>query len=229
MRIPTTLLLVLSFAACHTPEASVRPGINDVFLNADEAEIQEFVDRFEGESREIAANHPAIVAALDLKPGMVVADVGAGTGLFEPPFLQGVGPNGHVLAVEISPGMIQHLQQRAEQEGWSHFTVIEGSGTDCRLPQGAVDLVFVCDTYHHFEFPQTTLASIARGLAPGGRLAVVDFERLPGVSRPWVLNHVRIGKKETRAEIEQAGFTFLEEVHGLGLEENYMMIFASPE
>ena len=91
-----------------------------------------------------------------------------------------------------------------------------------------LDLVFICDTYHHFEYPQTTLASLHAALRPGGMLAVVDFERIEGVSRPWVLNHMRAGKEVFRSEIEAAGFRFLEEVEVAGLEENYLLLFRRP-
>ena len=84
--------------------------------------------------------------------------------------------------------------------------------------------MFVCDTYHHFTYPRTELASLHRALRPGGRLVVVDFERVEGVSSDWVLEHVRAGKEAVRAEIEAAGFTFLDQP-ATGLEENYCVRF----
>ena len=84
--------------------------------------------------------------------------------------------------------------------------------------------MFACDTYHHFEYPQATLASIRRALRPGGTLVVVDFERIPGKTRPWLLDHVRCGKGQVIAEIAAAGFELVEEVP-LGLEENYFLRF----
>jgi predicted methyltransferase len=78
------------------------------------------------------------------------------------------------------------------------------------LPVQSTDLVFISDTYHHFEFPHSTLASIHAALRPGGELVVIDFKRIPGVSDPWVLSHVRGGEEEFRQEIEAAGFELVE-------------------
>src|SRR5690606_28394541 len=96
---------------------------------------------------------------------------------------------------------------------------------DSRLPKASIDVIFVCDTYHHFSHPESTLASLHRALRPGGRLVVVDFERIPGVSREWLLDHVRAGKEVFRAEIEAAGFVLDREVEIAGLEENYCLTF----
>ena len=93
------------------------------------------------------------------------------------------------------------------------------------LPPESVDVVFVCDTYHHFEHPESTMKSIHAALRSGGRLIVVDFERIPGVSRDWILGHVRAGKEVFRAEIQDAGFTLVEERKIKGLNENYLLVF----
>jgi predicted methyltransferase len=97
--------------------------------------------------------------------------------------------------------------------------------TSATLPPESIDVAFVCDTYHHFEYPDQTMASIHRALAPGGRLLVVDFERIPGKSRKWILGHMRAGKEVFRAEIEAAGFVFVDEVAIPGFEENYLLEF----
>src|SRR4051812_27170187 len=86
-------------------EKSVRPGINKPFENPD---LTEFLKKFEGESREIAASSKEIVAACKLKPGMMVADVGAGTGLFTRKFATEVGDKGKVYAVDISEAFLKH-------------------------------------------------------------------------------------------------------------------------
>jgi predicted methyltransferase len=79
-----------------------------------------------------------------------------------------------------------------------------------RLPENSVDLVFISDTYHHFEYPRSTLRSIHRALRPGGEMVVIDFKRIPGFSNPWVLNHVRAGESVVTAEITAAGFELVE-------------------
>jgi ubiquinone/menaquinone biosynthesis C-methylase UbiE len=95
------------------------------------------------------------------------------------------------------------------------------------LPPGSVDVAFVCDTYHHFEFPQRTLASLYRAIKPGGKLVVVDFIRIEGKSSAWILFHVRAGQEVVEKEITDAGFRKAGEVKGL-LKENYLVIFTKP-
>ena len=96
------------------------------------------------------------------------------------------------------------------------------------LPEGSIDAAWICDTYHHFESPQATLASIKRALRPGGRLVLIDFERIPGVTRDWLLEHVRADKATFRSEVEAAGFEFVDEPEVEGLEENYVLRFRRP-
>jgi predicted methyltransferase len=86
-----------------------------------------------------------------------------------------------------------------------------------------VDLAFTSDTYHHLEYPRSTLASIHRALRPGGELVVVDYRREPGKSPAWILGHVRAGQEEVAKEIEAAGFKRVETPEFL--KENYLMRF----
>lgn len=227
---PAVLIpLLFALGACTAPapapaEASVKPGINESFL-APDLKVDSFIQRFEGESREIARSMGAIAACCGLSPGVALADVGAGTGLFEPLFDQAVGPYGKVYAVDLSEAFLGHLVARAAEEGWRNVEVIACTERSVELPRRSVDVVFVCDTYHHFEYPESTLASIRAALKPGGLLVVVDFERIEGVSSEWILGHVRAGKEEFRAEIEAAGFRFLDEPEVPGLAENYLLRF----
>lgn len=226
------LLPILGSTACGHHEAaadgSVKPGINKPFLEATDEDIQEFVGIFEGESREIFVARDNILAALELKPGQVIGDIGAGTGLFEPMFQESVGVEGKVYAVDLSPKMIEHLEKRVQEEGLEQVEVVTCTETATGLAAGSVDMLFICDTYHHFEYPTQTLASLYDNLRPGGTLAVVDFERIEGVSREWIMNHMRAGKEVFRAEIEAAGFEFLAEPEIDGLHENYMLLFRRP-
>jgi ubiquinone/menaquinone biosynthesis C-methylase UbiE len=208
-------------------EPAVPAGINDAFL-APDVDVARFAEVFETESREVFAQRHAIVAALELEPGMAVADVGAGTGAFLGPLAATVGPDGRVWAVDISPRFVEHLRTRAARDGLSQVRVVRATDRSAELPDGSVDVVFICDTYHHFEYPLETLASLHRALRPGGALVVVDFEREPGVSREWILDHVRAGKLTFVREIEAAGFRLEREIEGLGLKDNYVLRFRRP-
>ncbi|QDT12986.1 class I SAM-dependent methyltransferase [Planctomycetes bacterium K23_9] len=207
--------------------ASVKPGINDNFLDPD-LKVDEWIARFEVESREVYQARDAVMAACDVKPGDAVADVGAGTGLYTRLFSKAVGDSGKVYAVDISPKFVQHLDAQIKEAGNKNITTVLCTSKSTMLPPSSVDLVYVCDTYHHFEFPAATLASIYRALKPGGRLVVIDFDRIEGKSRDWLITHVRAGKATFRDEIKSAGFSLKKDVDIESFDENYFLMFEKP-
>lgn len=202
-------------------DVSVRPGINDAFRDPN---VAEFVDKFEGESREIFTHREAIVDACRLKPGMVIADVGAGTGLFTRLFAEEVGPTGKVFAVDISQKFLDYIKESCRKVALKNVETVLCTADSAKLGPGAVDVAFICDTYHHFEFPLKTMASIRQALKPGGRVIIVDFQKIPGKSTDWVLEHVRAGQEIVENEIVQAGFRRTDSRFE-GLTENYFMEF----
>jgi predicted methyltransferase len=221
--LPTLLAaLLLCFSAlAAAKEQSVRPGINAPF---EHPSYGEWVERFEHEGREVYDRRAQIVEATGVAPGMVVADIGAGTGLFTRLFAPRVNPAGMVIAVDISKTFVENILRTSRERNLNNVQGVVNTPTDVALARESVDLAFVCDTYHHFEYPQSMLASIHRALKPNGTLVIVDFERVPGVSSSWVLNHVRAGKETVIAEIEAAGFKLIEERPLL--RDNYFLRFA---
>lgn len=203
---------------------SVKPGINDSFLDPN-LDVNSFIERFEVESREIYANRDAVMKALDLSAGMSVADVGAGTGFYSIAMANVVGPKGQVYAVDIAPKFVEHIRDLSRNVGRNNVSPVLCDGDSVRLAPASIDLAFSSDVYHHFEFPQLTLASIHRALKPDGRWIVIDFERIEGVSREWTMGHVRAGKETVIAEVEQAGFELVGEKKIDGFEENYYLEF----
>jgi ubiquinone/menaquinone biosynthesis C-methylase UbiE len=214
----------LEFTQASSSNARVTPGINHAFLDP-ALDVQRWTANFEGESREIFAQRRAITEALQLKPGMAVADIGAGTGVFLELFAQAIGPQGKLYATDIAPKFIDHLRHRATTAGLTQVSAILGHEQRVPLSESTIDLAFVCDTYHHFEYPQEMLTSIHRALRPGGTLVVIDFERIPEQSRPWVLEHLRADKATFTKEIVAAGFRLAEEVTMPGFKENYFLRF----
>ena len=206
---------------------SIKKGINDTFKDA-ELDVDKFLSMFEVESREVFAHRQDVVNLLGLKPGMRVADIGAGTGFFSFLFSETVGPQGWIYAVDIAPRFLEHIRKVAGDRHIGNVTNVLCAEDSIGLPKESIDLAFVCDTYHHFEYPSATCHSILSALKPGGRFIIVDFERIPGKSREWMLNHVRAGKDVFRSEIEAAGFEFVREIEVKGFQENYMLEFAKP-
>ena len=177
------LVLVVGLAA---QDKSVRPGINDTFKDP-------IITKFVGSRARVGKSTPRkeVVAACQLKPGMAVADVGAGKGLLTRLFAAEVGPRGKVYAVDIAPKFLEHIRKTSREAGFTNIETVLCKPDSAELPERSVDLVFICDTYHHFEFPYRTMASIHKALKPGGRVVLIDFQRVEGKSREWVLNHVR--------------------------------------
>lgn len=185
----------------------VGPELNARY--AEETDVDGWVKRFEREGRDVHDHRDRIIAALRLEPGMTVADLGAGTGLFTFPMARAVGPDGQVFAVDVQPYFLEHLDAKAAKEGIANVITVAADQHSPKLPAGAVDLAFFCDVYHHVEYPQTYLASLREAIAPGGRLVVIDYIRDEAKSPPWLLEHVRASPEVFRREIEQAGFTFV--------------------
>jgi ubiquinone/menaquinone biosynthesis C-methylase UbiE len=212
-------------AAAARPESSVRPEVNAEYLKPD-LEVQAWIDRFERAGREIYDHRQAILRATGVARGNTVADVGAGTGLFTTLFAKVVGESGRVYAIDIAPAFLAHIDARIQAMGLTNVTTILGSERSVSLPEGSVDVVFLCDAYHHFQYPRSMNASLWKALRPGGTLILIDFKRVPGQSAQWVLDHVRAGQEVFTAELEDAGFRKLEELPLL--KENYFIRFRKP-
>jgi predicted methyltransferase len=198
---------------------SNHPGINAPYRSRGAA--PRWARRFERDGREVHDHRAEIVRALALRPGMAVADLGAGTGLFTVAFAETVGPTGTVYAVDLIPAFLAHIRRKIERAGLTQVQLIQASDRSAELPPASVDLVFMSDVYHHLEYPQHVLASLRQALRPGGSLWVIDFQREPGRSPAWVLSHVRAGKAEVLRELALAGFELVAE-HPL-LRDNYVL------
>lgn len=208
-------------AIAFSQEQSVKPGINKNFENPD---VKAWIKRFERNGRDVYDKRNEILAACKIKPGMSVADVGAGTGLFTRMFSPLVGQEGRVYAVDIAESFVKDIEAKSKEAGTTNVKCIVCTPQDTKLPPDSVDLAFTCDTYHHFEFPHKTMASIHKSLRPGGQFIVIDFQRIEGVSSDWTLKHLRGSKEDFTKEIEEAGFKLVEEKTGL-LKDKYFLRF----
>ena len=213
-------LVFLTYTATLTAEQSVRPGINDYYQNPDYAL---WVERFETEGREVFDRRHDIIKAMDIRPGMHIADIGAGTGLYSRLFSRTVGTNGKVYAVDISAEFIRNIVKQAQERSLTNIVGVVSSDKDIKLEPDSIDLAFVCDTYHHFEFPQSMLSSIRKALKKDGRLVVLDFRKQQGISSDWVMGHVRANQATVKQEIRNAGFSYMQDFDFLST--NYFMVF----
>jgi ubiquinone/menaquinone biosynthesis C-methylase UbiE len=118
---------------------------------------------------------PELVKLLELKPGMTIADVGAGFGAWTVRFARVLGDTGRVYATDIGASQLAALRDYVKKEGLSNVTVLEGAVDSSNLPALCCDAVLIRDAYHHFTQPEAMVKSLAAALKPGGRLAVIDF------------------------------------------------------
>ncbi len=212
--------ILIAASVSHAEEQSVRPGINRYYENPD---WRQWVNAFERPGREVYDKRHAIVDATGIVPGMAVADIGAGTGLFTRLFAERVGPQGRVYAVDISRPFIENIVRSSRDQGLTNVEGIVNSQKDAALPPDSIDLAFLVDTYHHFEYPASMLSSIHRSLRPDARLIVIDFRRDPRHSSKWVMGHVRAGKSAVIDEITKAGFRLIDDK--ALLRTNYYLVF----
>jgi len=193
------------------------------------ADIEQFVKRFENDGRDVYAKRHAIARAVGLRPGDAVADIGAGTGLFTQLFAEQVGPKGTVYAVDIGPAFLKHIAERAKRHGQQRIVkTVLNTHDSAELPPGSIDVVFLCDTYHHFEHPAKMLASIRRALRPAGRLIVVDFDLRPDSSE-FVKQRARAPKEAYSREIASVGFEPIAAKDAPAIRDNFYAEFRRVE
>jgi ubiquinone/menaquinone biosynthesis C-methylase UbiE len=138
----------------------------------------------EGQIKAAELEVPQLVKLLNLKPGMRVADVGAGFGAWTVQFAKAVGSSGHVYATDIGAAQLASLRDYTKREGLTNVTVIEGAADMTNLPAQCCDAILIRDAYHHLTQPEKIVASLAAALKPGGRLAVIDFPPRPNTEVP---------------------------------------------
>jgi ubiquinone/menaquinone biosynthesis C-methylase UbiE len=162
-----------------------------------------------------------LVAALALRPGQCVADLGAGTGYFSRLLSAAVGPEGTVLAVDPEPNLVAHLRARAEREGAANVVPVLASLDNPRLPGGLVDLVLIVDTYHHIDDRVAYFKRLRRALRPAGRIAIVDWQKRPLPVGPE-MEH-KLAREQVVREMERAGYRLTEEPSLLPYQ--YFLVF----
>jgi ubiquinone/menaquinone biosynthesis C-methylase UbiE len=221
--LPLSLLLMTVQAQEHHKEHTPAE-MNKQFQKHD-LDVNEFIRRFETDSREIHTQRYKIVETIGLRPAMTVADIGAGTGLFSWLIAEKVGAKGKVYAMEIAPAFIKHINDQAKKRGLGKVvqTVLSTQETT-NLAAGSIDVAFVCATYHHFEHPKRILSSIHQALRPGGQLVVIDFD-LRKDSSYFVRERARAPKDVYFREIEEVCFGRVETKHSLNLNDNLFAAF----
>ena len=163
--------------------------------------------------REKEENPEGALDALGIRPGMIVADVGAGTGYMSLRMARRVGPNGKVYANDLQPEMLRRLRENAAKAGINNVETVLGAEDDPKLPVGRMDLVLLVDVYHEFSQPQKMIDRIRDALAPGGRLVLLEYRKEdPNVP---ILPEHKMSVAQVKAEIEPEGFVLSQVIETL--------------
>lgn len=220
------LILCAAFlvSACGNPSAPAGRNANE----PDEVNLDLWLERLEVGSRELYSSRMAVVDALGLQEGDIVADIGAGTGLYSLLFAERVGPGGHVFAIDIEPLFLDLINRRAEDGSVSNISALLGRNDSITLPPQSLDVVFIADTYHYFSDRKALMMSVNAALKPGGKLYIVDYELLPGAENAPERDHVAFGKAGVISEVQSLGFSSLGASDIDGLSENYFIAFTKP-
>jgi SAM-dependent methyltransferase len=161
----------------------------------------DWLDRGE---RELEENPDGALDAMGLKPGMVVADVGAGTGYMTLKLAKRVGPSGKVYAEDVQPEMLRRLRQNASAAKLANIETVLGAEADPKLPASTLDLILLVDVYHEFSQPQRMLRKMRESLKPDGRLVLLEY-RKEDPSIPIRPEH-KMSVQEVKLELEAEGF-----------------------
>ena len=170
----------------------------------------DWLERAEREKEEAPTK---AIDMLDLKPGMVVADVGAGVGYYATRMAKKVGPTGKIYANDIQSEMLSLLRKRLADEKFTNVELVLGTETDPKLPKGALDLMIMVDVYHEFAQPQRMLRKLKECLKPDGRLVLLEFRK----EDPYVpirAEH-KMSITEAKLELEAEGFVLDKVLHDL--------------
>lgn len=204
MRSGLRFTLSLTLACAIAAAAASARGPHDATSHRSFADVERWSAVFDDPARDAWQQPAALVDALRLRPGMTVAEIGAGTGYLLRYLAAAVGSVGSVLLVEIEPNLVAHMRDRAEREGAGQVVPILGSRDNPRIPAATAEVVLFLDSYHHIDDRIEYMRKLQRALTPDGRVVIVDWrkEELP-VGPP--VDH-KLDRRHVTDEMQRAGY-----------------------
>jgi precorrin-6B methylase 2 len=193
-----------------------------------------WIERLERPDRIPGLRIDDVIASLKLKPGDVVADIGAGTGAFSVSFAKAVAPSGMVLAQDIWPELLDYIAEKAKKEQVGNLRTVLGKGDDPKLPQNHVDLVFFHDVFHNVLDRQGYLEILASSVKPGGRIAVIEQEFDDPIAKKWDILEDRITREQLADWMSAIGFELIDTFDlfqgennpgGTGMPERWFVVY----
>ncbi|MEZ6126513.1 MAG: methyltransferase domain-containing protein [Planctomycetaceae bacterium] len=204
-------------------------GIGKFYMGREIAHVMGFAGAIwlERDSREEEERLTLLVRSLKLKPGDVVADIGAGSGVISGLMAERVLPNGYIVAVDVQDEMLLRLQKNVRAKGLSNVVPIKGTQQSSSLAPESIDLAIMVDVYHEFEFPYEMMADIAKAIRPGGRVALVEY-RMEDPTVPIKLVH-KMSQAQARKEVEQDEFNLKWTETIDVLPRQHIIVFSKPK
>jgi len=194
------LAFVLAVAAPAFPQAAATP--HEMHKRHDDP--MAYIASLDDPKRDAYQKPDEVMAALALREGEVIADIGAGSGYFALRFARAVGDKGRVYAVDISPDMVRHLNRRLRDAGVRNVFTVLSDPDDPLLPDASVDRFVIVDTWHHVEDQANYLALLKRMLRPGGQVVHIDFQKRELPIGPPL--EMKIAREELMKQMQGAGF-----------------------
>ena len=218
--------MALDATAAYEQIKASPDGIGKRYMGREIAQVMGWQGAawLEREEREKEERTDLLLRELALKPGMVLADVGAGTGYIARRMASVVGASGAVFAVDVQPEMIEMLKTLASQAKLPQIKPVLGGVSDVKLPVASVDLAIMVDVYHELEFPREVMLSLVRAMKPGGRVVFVEY-RAEDANVPIKALH-KMSEAQVKREAAVVGLTW--ERTASGLPWQHVVIFRKP-
>jgi arsenite methyltransferase len=181
-----------------------------------------YIGALEDPKRDAYQKPHEVLTALNIKPGEVIADIGAGSGYFSLRLAHFVGDKGKVYAVDVSPDMVRHLNRRIRETKASNVVTILADNDDPLLPDRSVNRFFICDVWHHVDNQTKYLSLMKKMLKPGGEIVMIDFHKKELPFGPPM--QMKIAREDLIKQMEANGFKLSKE-HTF-LPHQYFLVFA---
>ena len=220
MSMPCTFIAVILFPAILWAQDSVKRDEHQ--MHGLHNDPKSYIGALEDPKRDAYQKPHEVLAALNLKPGEVIADIGAGSGYFTFRLSHFVGDKGKIYAVDVSPDMILHINRRIRELKATNVVSILADPDDPLLAEQSINRFFICDVWHHVENPSKYLATMKKMLKPGGEIVMIDFHKkeMPVGPPP----QMKIAREDLIKQMESNGFRLAKE-HTF-LPYQYFLVFA---
>lgn len=210
---------------CCLLAVTLVAGVTELQAQLARRKAEEWVATLEGSHRVAGQKIGEVLSKLSLRPGMTVADIGAGSGIFSRPLAKAVAPAGNVYAVDIEQGLLDYINDRDKEENIRNVKTVLGEFDDPKLPARDVDLAFINDVLHHIEHRAQYLKALSTYIKPSGRIAIIEMDKTdpdtPHRNQPQLL----LERDEVLQWMSDAGFKVLEEHSDLFPGKKWFLVF----